>query len=127
MNLKITNSKGISLKTKDKVCLKDISITVDDTNITKENIKTNANILQCVGNFSEDGTAVAAKIKEGKIAYVNGEKIVGSLRKYQGEYQGIIDEDGTALNYTGIPRQNPTLTCLYNEISYETVGIDARI
>ena len=55
-----------------------------DSDIKPENIKDGVNILGVVGTLQEgldtsDATATADDIVEGKIAYVNGQKIIGGL------------------------------------------------
>lgn len=50
-----------------------------DSNITQANVKVGTTILGITGTFTSDGDAVASEIAEGKIAYVNGEKIVGTF------------------------------------------------
>lgn len=49
-----------------------------DANITAGNIKTGVSVLGVSGTFTADGTATAGDIDTGKIAYVNGLKIVGT-------------------------------------------------
>lgn len=48
-----------------------------DSNLTSDNIKSGTTIFNVKGTFTSDGTATATDILEGKIAYVNGEKITG--------------------------------------------------
>lgn len=54
-----------------------------DSDITAENIKTGVNILGVNGTFTSDANAVALDITENKTAYVNGQKITGSVPQYK--------------------------------------------
>ena len=78
----------------DKVNVKPVTASVDK-NIVPENIKVNTNILGIAGTFTEDATATADDIREGKTAYVNGVKIIGTMIDKD---QPIVDEY-TKLNY----------------------------
>ena len=66
-----------------------------DENIQSENIKAGTNILGVDGKETvvdtEDATAMAKNILEGQTAYVNGEKIDGSIETYDGSYEGIAE------------------------------------
>ena len=85
-----------------------------DEDIQPENIKAGTNILGVDGKETvvdtEDATAMAENILEGQTAYVNGEKINGSIETYDGSLEGIselpdenlylvrvIDYDGTTI------------------------------
>jgi hypothetical protein len=45
------------------------------------------------GTFTSDGTAVATDILAGKIAYVKGQRITGSIKTLDGIYSGKVDVD----------------------------------
>ena len=47
--------------------------------LTPENIKTGIQVFDIEGTFTNDGTATKEDIVKDKIAYVNGEKIVGTM------------------------------------------------
>lgn len=49
-----------------------------DPNFVQENIAANKSVFGLNGTFTADGTATAEDIAEGKIAYVNGQRIVGT-------------------------------------------------
>lgn len=67
-----------------------VSIAQTEQNkIKAENIKFGVNILGQEGNFTADGTAIASDILKDKIAYVNGEKIVGT----HSDIEGVSEED----------------------------------
>lgn len=50
-----------------------------DADFIAANIKTGVNIFGITGTFTSDATATAAQIQNGKTAYVNGNKITGTL------------------------------------------------
>lgn len=50
--------------------------------ITTSNIKSGVNIYGIDGTFTSDGTAIYEDISEGKVAYVNGQKVTGILREF---------------------------------------------
>lgn len=67
-----------------------VSIAQTEQNkIKAENIKFGVNILGQEGNFTADGTAIASDILKDKIAYVNGEKIIGT----HSDIEGVSEED----------------------------------
>ncbi len=51
----------------------------EKTKIVSENIRADVNILGVDGTFTADGTANTSEILYGEIAYVNGEKITGTM------------------------------------------------
>ena len=59
-----------------------------DINIQEENIKAGVEILGKQGTFTNDATATAKDLMQNRTAYVNGEKIIGSV------------SNNGALNYT---------------------------
>lgn len=54
-------------------------IEVDDDNLVADNIKAGVKILGTTGTFTSDATATASDIATGKTAYVNGEKLIGTM------------------------------------------------
>lgn len=50
-----------------------------DTYLLPENFKNGVTCLGVTGTFTSDATALASDIVEGKIAYVNGQKITGNV------------------------------------------------
>ena len=65
---------------------------VVDTNLKSENIAENVNILGIVGTFkgglnTSDATATSSDMLLGKTAYVNDQKITGTIETY--DYEGI--------------------------------------
>ena len=53
---------------------------VQHTNLTAANIKDGTTILGIEGTFTEDGTAEAGTILEGDVAYVQGQRVVGTMK-----------------------------------------------
>lgn len=63
-----------------------------DENIKSENIKAGVSILDVEGGYegidTSDATALAEDILQEKTAYVNNEKIIGTMQEYDGSYTG---------------------------------------
>lgn len=53
---------------------------VQHTNLTAANIKDGTTIFGIEGTFTEDGTAEAGTILEGDVAYVQGQRVVGTMK-----------------------------------------------
>ena len=62
---------------------KQINLSSLDSDFTAANIKAGVNMFGVPGTFTSDGTAAAGNIEKGKIAYVNGAKIVGTFEGEQ--------------------------------------------
>lgn len=58
--------------------------TEKDENLLPENLKTGVTCLGIEGAFTADANAVANDMLSGKTAYVNGEKITGSIEQING-------------------------------------------
>ncbi len=56
----------------------------DQQNITESNIKKGVTILGVEGSFTSDATAADTDILSGQTAYVNGNKITGTIKKQAG-------------------------------------------
>lgn len=78
---------------------------LDQVGVVAEVIKTGENILGVVGTYTADADATALDIAAGKIAYVNGQKIIGTagIAEYAltidatgGTGTGTVTVDGTA-------------------------------
>lgn len=52
-----------------------------DENLIPENIKSGVTIFDVAGSFTNDATATSNDLREGKTAYVDGEKIEGTLNR----------------------------------------------
>ena len=61
----------------DRVNIQPVTSSIDN-NIQANNIKAGVNILNTQGSFTSDGNVTAEEIAEDKIAYANGQKIVGT-------------------------------------------------
>ena len=101
-----------------------------DSNITPENIKSGVNILGVEGALeggidTSDATATADDILNGKTAYVNGEKITGSLplfpntRTFTAEGGVTNDTENSKLRLTTI---NTTKQILDSNLNMEFNG-----
>lgn len=55
MKLKLLDTNEVTLETKDKLCKENISLVVDNTNITPENIKSGVSILGVNGTLQGGG------------------------------------------------------------------------
>lgn len=53
-------------------------VVINDSNIDPANVKVGINFLGTDGTYTSDGDVVAADIATGKIAYANGQRIVGA-------------------------------------------------
>lgn len=62
-------------------------------------IKANTKILDVVGTFTSDADATASDIAEGKIAYVNGEKIIGTGTMTTEDLQEQLDNQDLAIQH----------------------------
>lgn len=75
----------------DKVHVDKVTASIDP-DIKAENIKVGANILGIDGAYegvdTSDATATAGDLLKDKTAYVNGEKIVGTIQEYDGSFTG---------------------------------------
>ena len=73
-----------------------------DTDLKPENIKTGINIFGIEGGFSgtntSDATATAGDILKDKTAYINGEKVIGTIEEYNGAYTGNSETSNGATN-----------------------------
>lgn len=58
------------------------SVTLADNDFIAENIKAGVNIFGKTGTYTQDATAAASNIHNGKTAYVNGKKVVGTAPTY---------------------------------------------
>lgn len=75
MDIKILSKDGITLRTKNKKVLTDISISIDDS---------------LLGTKTADATATPETIIEGYTAYVNEQKITGTIPEYNGAFEGEV-------------------------------------
>lgn len=57
-------------------------------NLKSENIIAGEEILDVKGSATADATATTNSLMEGQTAYVNGKKITGIIKEYDGSYSG---------------------------------------
>ena len=78
----------------EEIKLKGVDASIDE-DIKPENIKEGAEILGVAGSFkgidTSDATALSEDILVGKTAYVNNEKIEGTMEEYDGGYTGNVE------------------------------------
>lgn len=80
--INLINKNGVTLHTENKYCNEDIAVWLSDadsTNLVASNIKSGVDILGIEGTFTSDGTAAAGDMLSGKIAYVKGSKVTGTI------------------------------------------------
>jgi hypothetical protein len=133
MKIKIKDKNGITLNTEKKYCKENIKITLDQEglkDLKPENIASGVCILGIDGTANAIRTtanATAKNILKGKTAYVDGEKITGTLE--MGTYtksftgygetvtkaivifntQGICEAPPSLIGVTNLPTQLPIL------------------
>jgi hypothetical protein len=134
MKIKIKDVQGITLNTEKKYCKENIRITIDPellVELKPENIAKGTNILGVEGTSDAiitNASATANTILKGKTAYVNGEKVVGTLEmsNYSKEFtgygerianyivlyntQGLCVAPPSLIDVTKLPEVLPTLT-----------------
>lgn len=102
MQFKIKNKNGVTLQTKGKYCRENVVVSLEDYDkIIPENIAKDVTILGVTGAHeggssgvdTTDATATASDIMVGKTAYVNDEKIVGTIEVYKSEASEDVTPD----------------------------------
>lgn len=100
------NFKGLY----DEITVNEVTSNIDE-DIKAENIKAGVNILGVNGSYegvdTSDATATSGDILKDKTAYVNNEKVIGTIENYDGSYSGNIAEgikitDASYLFYNGV-------------------------
>ena len=77
---------------------KQINLSSLDSDFTAANIKAGVNMFGVPGTFTSDANALAANIEKGKIAYVQGQKVVGT---FEGEQvTAVASATGTTITPT---------------------------
>jgi len=75
----------------------------DTIGLTADKLKAGETVLEMEGTFTADADGEAQYLLEGKTAYVNGEKIIGTLRNFQyGGIESYYDELTNNSSNTGI-------------------------
>ncbi len=79
-----------------------------DPNLLAENIKSGVTISGITGTFTNDGTAKASDILTGKISYVNGIKVTGTMKNLSGGWsvQNLMPTYDTSLSSIKLQHSN---------------------
>ena len=79
-----------------------------DPNLLAENIKSGVTISGVTGTFTSDGTAKASDILTGKISYVNGIKVTGTMKDLSGGWsvQNLMPTYDTSLSSIKLQHSN---------------------
>ena len=79
-----------------------------DPNLLAENIKSGVTISGVTGTFTNDGTAKASDILTGKISYVNGTKVTGTMKNLSGGWsvQNLMPTYDTSLSSIKLQHSN---------------------
>lgn len=64
-----------------------------DADLVAANIKSGVNIFNVAGTFTSDATAAAGDIANGKIAYVNGSKVTGTITEFTKNTGSVMSLD----------------------------------
>ena len=94
-----------------------------DEDIKAENIREGINILGIDGSYkgvdTSDATATAEEILKGKTAYVNNEKLTGTIEEYDGSYEGAgLPLTTESLNITPSTEEQ-SYSGLYDNVTVE--------
>ena len=92
-------------------------VTASFSNLSAGNIKTGVNIGGVTGTFTSDATAVAGNILSGKTAYVNGNKVTGTMPNRGSQT--------TTLNITGASKPTKSISAGYISASTITAQVDS--
>ena len=69
-----------------------------DANLTAENVKSGVTIFGIEGSYTSDANAIAEDIAMNKTAYINGQKITGTLPLFPNSRTFTVDNAGVADN-----------------------------
>ena len=69
-----------------------------DANLTAENVKSGVTIFEIEGSYTSDANAMAEDIAMNKTAYINGQKITGTLPLFPNSRTFTVDNAGVADN-----------------------------
>lgn len=138
MDITLKDKNGVTLHTANKHCKEDISVRVDtqeitmtpstteqveeglfnkvtvqgDANLVPENIKIGTNIFGVEGGFdavdTRDADAIASDITKGKTAYVNNQKVTGTMEATS-KYNAMLSAEGLT---------SPTIITMLKEINF---------
>lgn len=104
-----------------------------DSAMTPENIKAGVSILDVDGTYTADGTATASDILDGKIAYSQGMKIIGTMQPSSGngavsttkwiapDHISFSGSNTSEIDLQGIdPRQIASVSYMFNYCQFVT-------
>lgn len=76
-------------------------IRATDNDFVAANIKAGVNIFGRSGTFTSDGNASASQVLSGRVVYVNGQRIVGSMSNRSGSYNAdSVSRTGNTLRFS---------------------------
>lgn len=88
MKIKIKDTAGIILKTKNTLIEQDIKVNPDTTNLTPDNILTGVTVLGVVGTYTDDATATSEDLVTNTRGYSKGTLVNGSIPTYDFSFEG---------------------------------------
>ena len=92
-------------------------VTASFSNLSAGNIKTGVNIGGVTGTFTSDATAVAGNILSGKTAYVNGNKVTGTMTNRGTVNQTITTQGGSYTIPAGYHSGSGKVTANFTNLS----------
>jgi hypothetical protein len=127
LSVVVRNSNNLKLRSGD-IELAYEGGTIHTDNLSAENIKKDVTILGITGTMDEnvstaDATATSADILSGKTAYVNGEKIEGSI--FEADASSIVVQSDKVVVPGGYYSEATTKTLPTTEVSKPSITVSA--